>query len=315
MRIKVLFCFTVALTISCNGTSSPQALPTPEILTPSPTVTVEAASPTETGIPTAPSATPAPVTPIPTEQVDYQPFSAVVARMVPGPFVLVGGTENGAWLYPEAVVPHLADGEVYQVYRESGLTGSARGKRPVRDDICQAYLVETDSYPFGGRAIGVTGTWDVMPRLVQEIPSDHAAYVDALRAWLEAQNIVEPVVEISQVLRVDIEGDGAEEVLISASHFFEPTGHSVTSGDYSLVIMRKVVENSVVTVPLVADYYTQEVELQFPLTYSGLLVADLNNDGVMEVVVGVERWEGSGVMAYEIDGTNASLVFRVFCGL
>jgi len=123
------------------------------------------------------------------------------------------------------------------------------------------------------------------------------------------------VVEISQILRVDIEGDGTEEVLISASHFVEPTGHDVEFGDYSLVLMRKVIGNSVETVPLVADYYYQEAANQFPLTYTTTFPADLNNDGVMEVIVGVERWEGSGVIVFEIDGTKVHPVFEVLCGL
>ncbi len=138
----------------------------------------------------------------------------------------------------------------------------------MRDNICPVYWVTTGSNYQGGLEVGVTGTWDVTPRVAQEIPTDHATYVEAIESWLVGQNISEPVVEISQILRVDIEGDGTEEVLISASHFVEATGHSVEYGDYSLVIMRKVVGNSVVTVPIVADYYYQEVEVQFPYTYA-----------------------------------------------
>jgi len=235
--------------------------------------------------------------------------------MYPGPFYLLGGTENGQWLFPQTVIPHLPDGEAYQIFGLDGLTGTAKGKQPVFEQHCKAYQVETDSYPMGGRAVGVTGNWDVTPRFAQEIPDDHATYVEALKNWLVGQNILEPVVEISKILRIDLEGDGTEEVLISASHFVEPTGHSVEFGDYSLVVMRKVAGNSVVTIPIVADYYYQNVEIQFPLTYSALFVADLNNDGILEILVGVERWEGSGVIVYEVDGTNVRMVFEVICEL
>ena len=185
--------------------------------------------------------------------------------MAPISFYLLGGTENGEWLHPETVVPHLSDDEVYQLYGVDGPTGSAKGMKPMRDNICPVYWVTTGSDFQGGLEVGVTGTWDVTPRVAQEIPTDHATYVEALENWLMGQNIPEPVVEISQILRVDIEGDGTEEVLISASHFVETTGHSVEYGDYSLVVMRKVVGNSVVTVPIVADYYYQEVEANSPI--------------------------------------------------
>ena len=79
--------------------------------------------------------------------------------------------------------------------------------------------------------------------------------------------------------------------------------------------MRKVVGNSVVTVPIVVDYYYQEVEVQFPRTYAPIFPADLNNDGVLEILVGIERWEGSGVIVFEVDRTNVGKVFEVICGL
>ena len=74
--------------------------------------------------------------------------------------------------------------------------------------------------------------------------------------------------EISQILRVDIEGDGTDEALVSASHFADPTGHGVADGDYSLVIMRKVMGDTVETIPILADYYHQDLEIYFPLTWT-----------------------------------------------
>jgi hypothetical protein len=163
-------------------------------------------------------------------------------------------------------------------------------------------------------SVGVTGNWDVTPRLVEEHPTDTPVYVGAIKNWLIDKGFPEPVVEISQILRMDIEGDGTDEVLISASHFVEPTGHDVEFGDYSLVLMRKVVGDSVETIPIVADYY-YEVATQFPLTYAMTFPADLNNDGILEILVGVERREGSGIIAFEVVGTTVSPVFEALCGL
>lgn len=301
--------------LSCGGATPLMGSPTPEVVSPSLTPNAAAALLPGTAIPVIASPTMKPPDLPQATQKSGGPFSAIIVRMVPGSFVLLGGTENGEWLSPETVVPHLGERALYQIYGAGGTTGTARGKRPVMHQICQEYQVETDSYPLGGQAVGVTGTWNVVPRLAQEIPYDNPTYVDALNGWLRTQNITEPTVEISQILRVDIEGDGTEEVLINGSHFTEPSGHSVMFGDYSLVVMRKVVGNSVVTLPLVADYYYEEVENQFPLTYTGLLTADLNNDGILEVLVGIERWEGAGVIVYEVEGTNIREIFRNVCGL
>ena len=299
----------IALMIACSGLTAPTMTSTPERATSTPSMTA-----TNTPLVSTPTMT-ATLAPLPTATpvTEYRPFSPVIARMAPGPFVLLGGTENGGWLYPETVIPHLLD-ETYQIYGINGPTGSAKGKKPFRDQICQTYWVETDSYPFGGSAVGVTGDWNVTPRLAEEFPTDTPVYVDALRNWLIDKGFPEPVAEISQILRVDLEGDGTDEVLINASHFVEPTGHDVEFGDYSLVLMRKVVGDSVMTIPIIADYY-YEVAMQFPLTYAMTLPADLNNDGVLEVLVGVERWEGLGIIAFEIDGTTVHPIFEALCGV
>ena len=266
---------------------------------------------------------PSPVVPTPTtvaagltEQasIDNRPIFAIIARMAAGPFYLLGGTQDGKWLSPDAVVPDLAE-DNYQVFSMSGSTGSTRGTEPAYEEFCRSYRVDLDSYPQGGRAVGITGDWDATPRLAQEIPTNSSTYIDELTDWLIGKGFTNPVVDISQILRVDLEGDGTDEVLISASHFVEPTHHSVEPGDYSLVIMRKVVGDSVETIPILGDYYYQEVVTQFPLTYAGAFTADLNGDGILEVLVEVERWESSGIIAFEIDGMTVHQVFEMLCEL
>lgn len=307
MKKYRLVSLLVLLMTSCGSVSAPLITPTPE--------TPVIASPTSLPVTPSPTAqTSLPVAPPPTMQAADRPFSAILARMYPGSFLLLGGVENGEWLSPETAASHLSDGEMYQTFSTLGTTGSAKGSAPEYDRFCSGYWVKTDSYPFGGRSVAVTGDWNVTPRIAQELPTDQATYIEVVRNWLIEQNFIEPVVTIDQILRVDMEGDGTEEVLISASHFVESTGHSVELGDYSLVLMRKVAGNSAVTIPIIGDYYYQPVENQFPLTYGSLFVADLNGDGSLEILVGIERWEGTGVAAYEMDGTNTKMITKVFCG-
>jgi hypothetical protein len=300
MRKYWLLGVLVILMLACNALTSPLTAPTPDIVFP--TFSAETTS------------APAIMTPTTVQgQSDVQPFPSIIARMAPGPYFLLGGTENGEWLSPEMVLPHVSN-ETYHIYGLEGPVVPADGEKPVLDQICQLYRVDIDLVPQDELSIGVTGNWDVTSRPEEEFPTDTPAYVDELTNWLIDKGFPEPAVEISQILRVDLEGDGTDEVLISASHFVEPTGHDVEFGDYSLVLMRKVVGDSVMTIPIIADYY-YEVAMQFPLTYAMTLPADLNNDGVLEVLVGVERWEGSGVIVFEIRGTTVQPVFEALCGL
>ena len=180
----------MALMIACSGLTAPTMPPTPETATPTPSLAA-----TETPQILMPTMT-ATLEPLPTAtpETEYRPFSPVVARMFPGPFYLLGGTENGEWLSPETVIPHLSN-ETYQVFGLNGPTGSAKGKKPVFEEICRMYRVETDSYPFGGSAVGVTGNWNVTPRLAEEFPADTPTYVDELTNWLIGKGFPEALVD------------------------------------------------------------------------------------------------------------------------
>ncbi|MBK9924033.1 MAG: hypothetical protein IPP66_01965 [Anaerolineales bacterium] len=313
MRYILIVCLLILT--ACNapvGTPVTEFTPMPES-TLAPVHTETATVPPEstaTALPTSPPASPPPAT-----EVKDRPFSATLVRMFTGPFILLGGTENGEWLSPESTVSRLSGGETYQGFMDTGPTGTIKGNLPKLNPPCRQYQVETDSYPAGGRAVAITGGWNAVPRTPQDISNNQDLYVEEIRQWLIGKGFSEPTIKINQILRVDMEGDGTDEVLISASNFVEPTGHTVQLGDYSLVVMRKVTGNTVETLPVVGDYYDQYVENQFPLTYRSLFVADLNDDGILEILVGATRWEGNGVLAYEVKGTEIHEIYNLSCGL
>jgi hypothetical protein len=90
--------------------------------------------------------------------------------------------------------------------------------------------------------------------------------------------------------------------------------HTTKAGDYSVVLMRKVIGNETATIPLAADFYiSQEPEITYPRTYSIGNMVDLNQDGVMEVVVDIQKWEGFGAIVYQINGQNVTEALRAEC--
>jgi hypothetical protein len=137
-----------------------------------------------------------------------------------------------------------------------------------------------------------------------------------LSDWLQSQGNPPAEIHITRILQADLEGDGVDEILISASNFQDPSGHMAETGDYSIVLMRKVTGNDVLTIPLVKDYYVTslpEAEMSYPLTYALAGALDLNQDGSLEVIVDVSRWEGGGVIVYRVDGQIVREVLRTIC--
>ena len=322
MNPRWLLCVLILLMASCGSTGERNLPPTQTdtvktLTAPTAVLKTEEVLPPPTEILPSPTigytATPAD-TPLPAEA---QTVSAIIAKVEGGPtsFLLVGGSQNGNWVNAADVIKELSIFSEYQLYSASDFKGSVPSQGTVYEPICDQYYLPLDSYPGSESAVGVSGEWPVLPRTSIEIPIDTETYLRAITAWQIEQAPSMPIPAIDKIWKVDVDGNGTDEVFINGNHFAEPSGHNVGPRDYSVVLMRTVIGSEVVTVQLVGDYYSEAIENEFPLTYNLEFIGDLNADGRMEVVVGISRWEGTGVMVFEIDEDEVKLVLSVMCSL
>ncbi len=320
MKPRWLFCILILLMASCVNTGErdlpviqTETVPTEAV----PTV-VEV---TQELIPSATVPSPSPTmaetsTPAPTETQTLISIPApIIARAAGGPnsFLLVGGSQNGSWVSPADVADDLVINSVYQLYTAFDFQGSIPGQEVAYEPICDQHYITLNPFSGSESAVGVSGDWPVLPRIPMELSTDLEVYLRAITAWQIEQAPSMPIPVIDKIWKVDVEGNGTDEVFINGTRFAEPTGHNVEPRDYSVVLMRTVIGSDVVTVQLVGDYYSETIENQFPWTYNLEFIGDLNADGKMEVVVGLSRWEGTGVMVFEIDGEEVQLVLSVMC--
>ena len=144
-----------------------------------------------------------------------------------------------------------------------GLTqslGEAKGAKPKpsEEEVCSDVLTVSLSPNPDKGTIALAAPWNALPRKVQILDATQQVYVDAASDFLKAKAIEKPKIKIENIMRVDLDGDGEEEVLISATNYFEKDdGAPMRSpaGSYSMVLLRRVVAGKVETQLVEGEFY------------------------------------------------------------
>ncbi len=228
---------------------------------------------------------------------------------------LLGGVINGQWRDSAAISTTLKGGEPYRVYNLTAPLGAATGTAPASiGEPCEDTL-QVDLRPqTSGATLAVGGTWNPQPRLARAESTTQEVYRQAAAVVLRDHGIANPHVQLTQVLRADLDGDGESEVLVTATYYANGAFPPATAGDYSMVFLRKVVAGKVETVVLDGNFYPKAVEFGASVTFNVTSLLDLNGDGTLEVVVSARYYEGAGTTVYEINGTQSKEVLSCACG-
>jgi hypothetical protein len=163
--------------------------------------------------------------------------------------------------------------------------------------------------------VAVTGVGAPVPRPTEAIGA--GPYTSAAADVLADLGVQDGSPEIVQVLRTDFEGDGSDEVLLVVERVSDPETLYAEPGDHSVLLLRQVVDGEVVTTVLsqsVAD--PEPGEVPSATITRVVAVADLNGDGVMELISRQVAWESSSTTVLVVDPAGgATAVLDAGCGV
>lgn len=298
--------------ILCTGcTPKPQAGPA-DFFVPSatPVTETQALSPSPTATPTA----------SPNVGINRDATTPVLIEGL-----LIGGLDHGEWIhYDEFYKSKIVnfDGFIYDVYMDDTYIGSAAGELPVSlytgkplkpdDDLsgsADVHLHDRDRQPVV-YDLALQGDWDLYPRKYAEQSTDQEEYLAMVEDLLTQEGLAGPVTELKQVITVDLDGDGTDEMLAAADNTEDGQFEQIKEGDNALLVFRKIVDGQPVDQILDSYIVTEDPDYVtvYRILYAVQTCADLDGDGTLEVVVKSWYYEGVIYSIYKLIGDRLELV-------
>jgi hypothetical protein len=247
--------------------------------------------------------------------------SAALAVTV-APYVVAGWWEGHGWVPADGKRPvPVSGGETYEILGLTGLvtTGTGSEAREGCETDPGTSMIKISGMEFNGSGpgpIAVSSVATPRPRLTSILDPAAPVYREAAGNVMTERGIDDPDADVVQALRTDLEGDGKDEVLVVAERIADRTGLYARPGDYSFVLLRRVV-NGTVRTTIVAESVPDVSPDTTPFIYSHRVsaIADLNADGRMEVALELRQYEGIGVSVYELQPDGAmTAVMGSDCG-
>lgn len=230
--------------------------------------------------------------------------------------LVIGGVEGGKWLSAEETAPKIGRTAELRRVELYGITvpqtfvkGDDMGACP---EIAMLRPVE------GGEnftAVGTGASWSLFPRKPETPDPQNPRYGQIVRDVLRTKGLGGSPVRVGDVVVADLDGDGSKETLIAANYYRRGLMEEQGKGDFSVLILSRTVRGRVVNTVVSGEFFTRKGIYVPPNVREIPLVADLNGDGRMEILLDSRYYEGLSITIYEFRAGKTKKVIDTFCGL
>ena len=243
--------------------------------------------------------------------------------------ILIGGWQEGKWIEAEPLAKqpeYLSVLRLEESYRVFPPTGEAWRGTPklVPENGPEPFQLEV-KLPEGKTVseetvlLSTNAPWNLYPRRGSWLNPSHAVYSKVLQDHLAKRGIKGCKSMVRQILKVDLNGDGTDEVLITGACVkdagkmnWKPgerlgggtgTSFHANKSDIAIVLLRSV-EPGGKGVSERVLYEFQGSTAQDGPNYVAKIhsVADLNGDGSLEVIIEADYYEGYWFQIHEFRG-------------
>jgi len=230
---------------------------------------------------------------------------------------LYGAVAGTHWLAAEKATALMEKDLIFRAYASDGtLLGETKLSKVETSEICSNPTYQANKAKLRDQVATLIGpSWKATPSKPQIFDPKNPTYQKLVAAWLQKQGIDDPQPELTQLWRIDLDGDHREEVLIAASRH-RGSATSTSAGDYSILLLRKLVNsNDVVTLPIQSEIYPEECIAECALaTHEIIGLLDFNNDGSLEIISRSTAYESYSQSIYVIENNRVEKQLEWFCG-
>jgi hypothetical protein len=256
-------------------------------------------------------------TPPKTGQIKNESVIPIMETNIGG---LLGGVKNGEWLSAKDTAAQLKGGEIYKIFSLTN-TGKSQftGESPTSGVPCEDFysIATNPEQEIDAVALGASLDWNPAVRSVAKLENNSVAYKKIISETLASKGLAKSIPKATQIFQTDMDGDGVNEVVISTSSFKKGLTSRANVGDYSFILLRKVVNGKAKNFVLSGDFVAKASNADAPSEYKISGIADLNGDGKMEIIVYARYYEGNWVEVFEMKNDNIASVEKLksACGV
>ncbi|MDH5653123.1 MAG: hypothetical protein OEZ39_14800 [Gammaproteobacteria bacterium] len=243
---------------------------------------------------------------------------------------MMGHIEDTRWYtaYGDKAFPSgFKSPEKYTLYGLDNNTSEVKGAELNRQEYpCQSnYYVNFSPEVKGAYTAIGNHDWQPIRRKIESVDVNNKVYNKIVYDFLKQNGVSDPKPRILQIYKADIQGDGKDEVFISATYYAEnkntPKREIVPAyalkGDYSLILARMVIDEKPVNYIIAGKIHENNTERPAPYgtepyEYYINSILDVNGDGAMEIVIDYSYSNGLGSFVSAMD--NNQFTEKLKCG-